>query len=55
MHSSLLFDLMNDPAESSNLIADPKHGQLIATMTASLMSVVDYPKVALSVAQVGPG
>jgi choline-sulfatase len=52
-HPALLFDLIADPAENHNLIADPQYAALAKTLDASLRSVVDYAKVAQQVAQYG--
>ena len=54
---SLLFDLVADPMENTNLIADgaglQKYASVVAAMEQNLRSVVDYPSVAMSVASYG--
>jgi len=54
---SLLFELVSDPMEDNNLIATPAgaaaHKDLVDSLTAQLKSVVDFPAVAMSVAQYG--
>ena len=54
---SLLFDLVADPMENSNLIADAaglqKFASVVSAMEQNLRSVVDYPSVAMSVATYG--
>ena len=54
---SLLFELVSDPSENNNLIATPAgataNKALVDSLTVELKAVVDYPKVALAVAQYG--
>ena len=54
---SLLFDLLADPMEDTNLIADAagaaKYAQIVDAMEQNLQSVVDYKNVAMEVAKYG--
>jgi arylsulfatase A-like enzyme len=54
---SLLFDLVADPMEDTNLIADAagaaKYAQIVDAMEQNLQSVVDYKKMAMKVATYG--
>jgi arylsulfatase A-like enzyme len=54
---SLLFELNSDPSENANLIATKAglaaHRALVDSLSAQLLSVVNYPAVALSVANYG--
>ena len=51
---SLLFDLVNDPMENTNLIKDEagltKYAGIVSTLEQNLRSVVDYPTLSLEVA-----
>eukprot|EP01047_Picozoa_sp_COSAG01_P015704 COSAG01_NODE_790_length_13572_cov_4.015587_8_plen_496_part_00 len=55
--ASLLFDLVNDPMENTNLIKDAaglaKYESIVASMEQDLRSVVDYPAFSLAVATYG--
>lgn len=48
---SLLFNLDDDPNEWNNLAYDAGHASVVSTLEKNLAKVVDYPKVALNVAQ----
>ena len=48
-----LFDLTNDPNETTNLVGHPDFVAIAATLETSLRSVVDFPSVANDVAQYG--
>lgn len=50
---SMLFNLNTDPSELANLIADPQHATVVATLDTKLRSIIDYPTVASEVAQYG--
>ena len=53
---SLLFNLATDPNEMSDLASAEgaeRYADLIAELTANLRSVVDFPRIALDVAQYG--
>jgi arylsulfatase A-like enzyme len=56
-HPALLFDLIADPMENHNLIATKEgaaqYKGVVELLDGSLRSTVDYPKVALAVAQYG--
>ncbi len=49
--SAQLFNLTNDPGEKLNLIFHHKYARLIKEMDAYLRGVVDYPAIAMNVAQ----
>jgi hypothetical protein len=48
---SQLFDLTHDPDENINLIHSPDYVSIVASLDASLRSVVDYETVAMDVAR----
>ena len=54
---SLLFELVSDPMEDNNLIATPagatEHKDLVDSLITQLKTVVDFPTVAMNVAQYG--
>ena len=47
----MLFDLEQDPDENNNLIGSSAHAPVVSALMASIMSVVDVPKVAQEVAE----
>jgi len=54
---SLLFNLLSDPNEDNNLIATAKgaaaYASVVSDLEAKIRTVVDYPTVAMAVAQYG--
>jgi hypothetical protein len=48
---SMLFNLTADPSEYTNLIDKPAYSTIQKQLDTNLRTVVDYPKVALNVAQ----
>lgn len=50
-HAHQLFDLTNDPDELNDLIHDASYAGIVDQLDRNLRSVVDYPAVAIEVAQ----
>jgi len=52
-HPNLLFDLVNDVNETTNLVDKPEQAQRVQSMLGKLQGVVDFPTIAQNVAKYG--